>query len=188
MESSLQKSMEIKGFFNQYRFLSNFYPSRIYYIGVWYPTAEHAYQCQKPKNNSDRSQMIVESIVKDITTAEIKAWGSSIELRDDWEDVKLRIMEEIVSEKFTNAYTKTGVPLDLRSKLLATGDSHLEETNYWGDRFWGVCRGKGENHLGKILMAVRKQLQEEVKNEAKGRQCLCMQEGKVCCREGGLQT
>jgi predicted NAD-dependent protein-ADP-ribosyltransferase YbiA (DUF1768 family) len=28
--------------------------------------------------------------------------------------------------------------------------------------FWGVCRGKGENHLGKIIMDVRKEIQEAV--------------------------
>ena len=34
--------------------------------------------------------------------------------------------------------------------LLQTGDEELVEGNKWGDRFWGVCKGKGENHLGKI--------------------------------------
>jgi predicted NAD-dependent protein-ADP-ribosyltransferase YbiA (DUF1768 family) len=29
------------------------------------------------------------------------------------------------------------------------------EGNTWNDRFWGVCRGSGLNHLGRILMEVR---------------------------------
>jgi predicted NAD-dependent protein-ADP-ribosyltransferase YbiA (DUF1768 family) len=44
---------------------------------------------------------------------------------------------------------------EFRDKLLATGTFHIEETNTWGDVFWGVCRGRGENHLGKILMRER---------------------------------
>jgi predicted NAD-dependent protein-ADP-ribosyltransferase YbiA (DUF1768 family) len=28
----------------------------------------------------------------------------------------------------------------------------------WGDRFWGVCNGVGENMLGKLLMQVREEL------------------------------
>jgi len=39
--------------------------------------------------------------------------------------------------------------------LLQTGDEELIEGNKWGDRFWGVCKGKGKNNLGKILMKIR---------------------------------
>ena len=46
--------------------------------------------------------------------------------------------------------------IDLRNKLMETGNRYLEETNHWKDRYWGVCDGKGENNLGKILMSVRK--------------------------------
>ena len=43
----------------------------------------------------------------------------------------------------------------MRSKLEETRGSELIEGNTWGDRFWGVSRGIGENHLGKILMEER---------------------------------
>lgn len=48
---------------------------------------------------------------------------------------------------------------ELRDKLVATGDAEIVEGNWWGDKFWGVCRGVGENHLGKILMRIRTELQ-----------------------------
>ena len=51
---------------------------------------------------------------------------------------------------------------DLLQKLLDTGDAHLEETNTWKDTFWGVCKGEGQNNLGKILMSVREELREEL--------------------------
>ena len=42
--------------------------------------------------------------------------------------------------------------------LLATDDMEIIEGNVWGDTFWGVCDGKGENNLGKVLMEVRQHL------------------------------
>jgi hypothetical protein len=61
--------------------------------------------------------------------------------------VKLDVMLGLLRRKFTQ--------LDLRRQLLATGDAELIEDNDWGDHFWGVCMGVGENHLGKLLMQVR---------------------------------
>lgn len=74
----------------------------------------------------------------------------------DWEEVKDKVMYEIVLAKFTQNP-------DLKEKLLATGDEHLEEGNTWGDTTWGTVNGIGENRLGIILMKVRKELQEESK-------------------------
>ena len=45
----------------------------------------------------------------------------------------------------------------LKQRLLATGQRYLEETNHWGDLYYGVDyrTGKGQNVLGQILMKVR---------------------------------
>ena len=85
--------------------------------------------------------------------AEAKSRGRQITLRPDWEEVKLGIMEEIVRVKFTQNHA-------LRQQLLDTGDRELREGNNWHDTFWGVDlrTGKGENHLGKILMKIRSEL------------------------------
>ena len=48
----------------------------------------------------------------------------------------------------------------LAELLLSTEDFPLLETNDWNDRFWGVSQGKGLNHLGRILMKVRKEIRE----------------------------
>ena len=45
-----------------------------------------------------------------------------------------------------------------KQKLIDTGDIELVEVNSWGDTFYGVCNGVGENHLGKLLMKIRKEL------------------------------
>ena len=47
--------------------------------------------------------------------------------------------------------------------LMLTGDAELIEGNNWGDTFWGVCNGRGENMLGKLLMEIRDYLRAQTK-------------------------
>ena len=65
--------------------------------------------------------------------------------------MKIDIMRQVLKSKFTQNP-------ELKAKLIATGDAELIEGNNWNDRFWGVCRGVGQNHLGKLLMEVRAEL------------------------------
>jgi hypothetical protein len=60
------------------------------------------------------------------------------------------IMAGLVFDKFHRN-------LELRQKLLDTAGKYLEETNNWGDSWWGVDvkKKQGRNHLGTILMATR---------------------------------
>ena len=74
-------------------------------------------------------------------------------IRVDWTDICINVMYTLVKTKFI-------IDKELQKKLLDTGDMELIEGNHWNDTFWGVCRGKGENNLGKILMKVR----QEIKN------------------------
>ncbi len=63
-------------------------------------------------------------------------------------------MYEIVKNKFTQNPT-------LAKLLVDTNDKVIIEGNTWGDIYWGMCKGKGENHLGKILMKVREEMKYE---------------------------
>lgn len=132
----------ISSFSGEYRFLSNFYSSKIKFGRLEYPTVEHAYQAAKTLNEEDR-----EIVSKAPTPGVAKRLGRQLALRDDWEKVKLGIMLHLVRVKFGT--------VAFEDKLLSTGEAELIEGNYWNDTFWGVCRGRGENHLGKILMKVR---------------------------------
>lgn len=136
---------QIKGFFNEYKFLSNFELGEVLYEGVRYPSSENAYQAAKSLDTNIRNKFI------NITPAESKKLGRSIEVREDWEQVKYGVMYNIVLDKFIRN-PKLG---DL---LINTGDKYLEETNYWNDKIWGVCKGVGTNWLGKILMDVRNEI------------------------------
>jgi hypothetical protein len=133
----------ILSFRDEYFFLSNFYPVEIKLDGIVYPNAETAFQAQKTLDVEERRKF---SMLKNPVQA--KRLGRKVKLRDDWEEVKLDIMTEVVSQKFLQHP-------HLIEMLLQTGDEELIEGNKWGDRFWGVCKGKGKNHLGKILMKIR---------------------------------
>jgi len=142
----------ITSFTGDHRFLSNFYPCKVRYLGAVYQSVEQAFQASKATNSQDR-----ERIRKCLTAKDAKRLGRVIRLRKDWESVKLAHMEMFVEEKFKDP--------ELRQWLLATGDAELVEGNHWGDNFWGRTerdgRLIGENHLGRILMKVRSRIQEE---------------------------
>lgn len=150
-------SESISTFRDEYDFLSNFYPCSIVYQGMWYQNAEAAFQAQKCINEEDKQ------VFCGLPAAKAKRHGRQVKLRPDWESVKIGLMAEIVKAKFSQN-------IHLAKKLLATGDRQLFEKNTWGDTFWGVdgCTGEGENHLGQILMQVRRELAQEGEQERKG--------------------
>jgi len=144
----------IKGFVGEYRWLSNFWLCLIAYYGEFYGSVEHAFQAQKAVTREDKML-----IANADSPSSAKRIARKVMLRPDWEQVKVPIMLDILRVKFR----KGG---DLANRLLATGDMYLEETNTWHDVFWGVCNGKGQNMLGKLLMQVREELRaEEILNE-----------------------
>ena len=136
----------IDNFTKEYAFLSNFYPSKVIYEGIEYDTIEHAYQAAKTLNPSER-----EFVRMQTTPGRAKRIGQKVHIREDWEDVKIGVMLDLIRQKFKNE-------LRLKNKLLATGTEKLVEGNTWGDTFWVICNGIGFNNLGKILMKVRNEL------------------------------
>lgn len=149
-----EDSMKIDSFSGKYRFLSNFYRCYIEYEGITYPSVEHAYQAAKTLSKNERSRIAAMS-----TPGEAKRAGRQVKLRADWEQVKVAIMLELLRKKFDPDALGAYAPNETKAAaLLATGDAELIEGNTWGDRFWGVCGGVGENMLGKLLMQVREEL------------------------------
>jgi len=135
---------QICGFSGEYRFLSNFYPVQITIDGVVYQSSEHYYMSQKTDD-----QLIRDRIIEAKTPGIAKRLGAKIKLRPDWnEKYKMKSMLTAVLHKF--------LAPEMWERLDATDDAYLEETNHWGDVYWGVCDGVGENWLGKILMHTRK--------------------------------
>ena len=140
----------INDFRGKYFFLSNFFESPVTYKGITYRNNEAAFQAQKVSKEDEQKTY------SDLNPSEAKKKGRHVTLRKDvdWDSVKTTYMYEICLAKFSQNK-------ELKNKLLATGDKHLEEGNTWGDRIWGTVNGVGENRLGKILMKVREELRSE---------------------------
>jgi ribA/ribD-fused uncharacterized protein len=146
---------KIESFIGEYRWLSNFHLCPIAYNGFIYPSTENAYQAAKCLNENDIEQFVKRYDDENkqwvwVSPREAKKLGGQIKMRPDWDDIKLIVMRQITDIKFEH--------YELKQLLLATGDKELIEGNAWGDTFWGVCNGIGQNHLGKILMAKRTEL------------------------------
>lgn len=133
----------INEFKDEYAFLSNFLMVPVLYEGVWWKSVEHAYQAAKTTDPVWKQR-----IADAYTPGAAKKLGRQAPLKVFWDINKDRIMEDIVRSKFTNNP-------ELKAKLIATNPHELIEGNWWGDIYWGVCNGVGENKLGKILMKVR---------------------------------
>ena len=141
-------------FADKYYFLSNFYYSPFVFRGKEYKTVEHAYQAFKTKNIDEH-----EWIRNAPTPEKAKYFGKKIKMRDDWDNIKYKVMSKLVEEKFKNE--------DLKKMLLETGNEVLVEGNYWHDNIWGNCKCEkcknieGLNWLGEILMKVRDDIASE---------------------------
>jgi N-glycosidase YbiA len=131
----------VSEFQGEFRFLSNFWEIPIKYEGIWFVSVEHAYQAAKTLDMEQR-----QLIARLNTPGQAKRAGNNLVLRPDWEEVKIPIMRELLKQKFSNRA--------LMYKLRQT-KGELIEGNNWGDTFWGVCKGQGENHLGRLLMEIR---------------------------------
>lgn len=140
---------DILEFSGDNRWLSNFWPSPVWLDGLLFPNVEAAYVASK--TTCVETRRIVQRLK---TPSECKKFGRSIKLRDDWESVKIEVMRGLLRQKFTK-------PSVLAGRLINTGNCQLIEGNYWGDTFWGVCRGTGENWLGKLLMEIRAEIQNK---------------------------
>ena len=144
----------INVFEGEFAFLSNFYPSPIKKDGIEYPTVEHFFQAAKTTDLKTKK-----AIAGADTPGKAKRMGRSVDLRPDWEKIKVDVMRLGLVLKFQNP--------DLKEKLLATGDEELIEGNWWHDNTWGNCycvkcsRISGRNLLGMLLMELRKELQYE---------------------------
>jgi ribA/ribD-fused uncharacterized protein len=144
--------MIIKEFQGEYRWLSNFWPCKIKLDGTIYPSVEHAYMSAKSKDVNWKQFCLNNSPgkIKKVSRT------SACRLVPNWEEIKLKVMEDCVRQKFNQT--------QLKGLLLGTGSSYIQEGNNWGDEFWGVSlkTGRGLNHLGKIIMKVRLELYNNI--------------------------
>lgn len=141
---ALEGSTPITAFRGTFGFLSNFSACTVQLDGKSYRSVEAAFQAAKTFNQKER-----EAIRRAKTPGEAKTLGQRVQLRPDWEAVKVKVMEGFLRQKFSK--------LDVQYKLLATLGRDLQEGNRHGDTFWGLVDGAGENRLGHLLMKLRQE-------------------------------
>ena len=140
----------IDSFRGAFDFLSNFYEAPLVFGGIPFRCAEAAFQAQKCRDYGERAAF------SGLSGVRAKRKGRQVALREGWNDMRVDIMAAVLEAKFTQNP-------DLAARLIATGNRPLIEGNTWRDTFWGVSArtGRGENHLGRLLMALRDRLREQ---------------------------
>lgn len=142
----------ITDFSGDYAFLNNGFDQEdnpIHVFGLYFRTAEGAFQSQKCPEQADR--------FVSYSGREAKRIGAKVPLRKDWNSIKDFVMAEVLLAKFSQ-------DSNLERKLLNTGDAKIEPHNTKHDNYWGSCQcaecaeKKKENRLGIILMRVRENL------------------------------
>lgn len=139
-------------FVGEFEFLSNYCLLDIPIVidGLVFDNAEAAYQAMKSLDEEVKSRF------QEFSPYEAKKVGKTIQVRENWEDIKVSIMKTVVRKKFiANPH--------LGYKLKDTHPEMLIDSNRDNDRFWGVDipNHVGENQLGKILMQIRSELRAQ---------------------------
>lgn len=132
---------------------SNFQAVSIVYEGESYPSVENFFQAMKVLDPFERHRFTL------LKPTEAKAYGKTVEVRKDWEDVKDEIMKKGLEIKFSRR--------EYHSRLMGTGDDELIHWNTWHDNHYGICycnrcNGEGDNLLGKMIMDIRSKYKYEL--------------------------
>jgi ribA/ribD-fused uncharacterized protein len=138
----------IHQFRGEFSWLSNFAECKISYKGYDYDSVEHAYIAQK-SDSEDWKDICANG---GYSAGNLKKVSKEIDIIEDWDNLKLPIMRNLLVQKFTQE--------PFKSKLLQTDNMYIEEGNWWGDEFWGISfkTGNGKNYLGKLIMFIRMML------------------------------
>ncbi|KND51145.1 MAG: hypothetical protein ABA06_02410 [Parcubacteria bacterium C7867-001] len=127
---------------------SNFASFAVEWRDELWMTSEHAYQAAK--FSSPHLKRIIQQ-ARSAHDAKLIAHANEQYKREDWESIKITVMEEICRAKLQQHEF-------IRRRLLETGTREIIEDSH-KDSFWGWGPDqKGQNMLGKIWMKLREEL------------------------------
>lgn len=138
--------------------LSNFYSTKIPFLGMNFRSTEHLYQFLKAVYCKDTK--IADKILWERSAANVKKFGNQLNQKfpekiKEWDIIKINIMKDLIN-------LKAKVCTTFKNKLIYSYPRPI--THNIPDKFWGSYhlnkdrRSQGENHFGKILMQVRQEL------------------------------
>lgn len=145
MLNKLERVIGFKGYFD---FMDIEYPSPIYFEGMMYASAAHAYHAAKSNDDTVRRRFSKMPQIK-----EMHSLAATLEEPEDWKTRRLGVMEIVNRDKFRRNK-------ELREKLLTTQERELvNEITFENDRedslFWGLIKDQGQNQLGRVIEKIR---------------------------------
>ena len=173
-ERSLEEQKNNSVIVFRWSFLSNFYPCKILYNSLLYPSVEHWYQAQKYSPNvfaelSANELCHINELLKIrwhsvvilpdsnvFTDSSFTSWNIKVitqYLDSLWKtqahrnNRKLWVMIELLLQKYSDP--------TLAMKLQQTNEKYLIEWNTWNDVFWGRSNNRWANYLWRIIMYMR---------------------------------
>lgn len=105
----------------------NFLPANFVINGITYPSVENYFQCAKTTNAADRDM-----ILKSGTGNSAWAAGQRVQIRDDWEAIK-------VEEMYKGNLAKFEQNPELRNALISSGNAAVRFTG--STPFWNKWNG-----------------------------------------------
>ena len=106
-------------------------------------------------SDKDKRRKIAQLNIKQ-SSAAVKSIGKMIPEKPDWYIQKWAVLLYALRDKFSQTRYK--------QLLLNTENLYIEETNWWGDQYYGVDlkSGLGFNILGYALMHVRNEIRNNL--------------------------
>ncbi|KAF8821885.1 FHA domain-containing protein [Cardiosporidium cionae] len=137
----------LDSFTGAYHWLSLEYPCPVYFRDHIYPSALHAVLiAQYPHVDFEEMALLT-------THKELQNFVREKEELAEWPKIRLKIMENIMRDKFRRNEA-------LREKLRDTGQRELIWNNK-EDAFFGQIDFRGQNNLGRILQAIRNNILDD---------------------------
>ncbi len=146
--NGLDNEKQIFFYEQEFYIFSNFSSFKLDWKGYDWMTSEHAYHSEK---FGDKDILEKLKATRSAHDAMKLAYSNRDKYRKDWDEIKLKVMKDILRAKVEqHPYVK--------KKLLESGNKELIE-NSWRDSYWGWGENqKGENHLGKLWMEIRDEI------------------------------
>ena len=149
-----------------YRFMSNFYPSKFIENDIEYNCSEQYFMKKKQEMFDPTNIILANNILNNTNPKEIKKYGRQVKNYNDdvWNNERYQIMKNGLRLKFSQNP-------DLKQSLLATGNKNLYEASPY-DNIWGTgfnanetlekINNNKQNELGHNLLG---RALEEIRNE-----------------------
>lgn len=152
MNHKLDTDTQVFFYEQDFYVFSNFSAFTLFWRDIRFDTSEVAYHYEKFDRFPNIQQMLIAAPSSHEAFRIANEWKHCV--REDWNDIKVGVMKNILRAKADQHEY-------VMRKLLATGDRELIEDS-WRDDFWGWGENRdGQNMLGKLWMEIRDEVRDQ---------------------------